>query len=111
MAINPEGIPFATAPKEHVILGCKEGVNCEEIIDAQGLYLSPGVIDIHIHGAGGKDVMEGTKEAIEVIGLAIAKHGTISFCPTTMTMDASISNFYRMIDGYEELITTITLAP
>lgn len=57
-------------------------------IDAQGLYLSPGFIDIHIHGAGGRDVMEGSYEAINDISKVIAKKGITSFVPTTMTLEA-----------------------
>jgi N-acetylglucosamine-6-phosphate deacetylase len=55
------------------------------IIDAKGLYLSPGFIDIHIHGAGGYDTMDGTYEALNAISKTIVKHGTTSFLPTTMT--------------------------
>ncbi|WP_040210646.1 N-acetylglucosamine-6-phosphate deacetylase [Clostridium polynesiense] len=57
------------------------------VIDAEGAYLSPGFIDVHIHGAGGRDTMEGSYEALNVIAKAIAKHGTTSFLPTTMTVD------------------------
>lgn len=57
----------------------------EEVVDAQGMYLSPGFIDIHIHGAGGRDIMEGSEEAVNVVAKAIAAHGTTSFVPTTMT--------------------------
>lgn len=60
----------------------------EEVVDAQGMYLSPGFIDIHIHGAGGRDIMEGSEEAVNVVAKAIAAHGTTSFVPTTMTEDA-----------------------
>lgn len=55
------------------------------VLDAQELYLSPGFIDVHIHGAGGYDTMDGTYEAINGISKAIVKHGTTSFLPTTMT--------------------------
>lgn len=58
----------------------------ETIIDGSGLYLSPGFIDVHIHGAGGYDTMNGTYEAINEIAKVIAKHGTTSFTPTTMTV-------------------------
>ncbi len=58
----------------------------EEVIDAKGLYLSPGFIDVHIHGANGCDTMDGTIEALTGMATAIVKHGTTSFVPTTMTM-------------------------
>ncbi len=58
----------------------------EPLIDGEGLYLSPGFIDIHIHGAAGADTMDGTYDAINTISKAVAKHGTTSFLPTTMTM-------------------------
>ncbi len=57
-----------------------------EIIDGSGLYLSPGFIDVHIHGAGGFDTMDGTVDAINCISETIVKHGTTSFTPTTMTV-------------------------
>lgn len=60
--------------------------NDEDVIDANGLYLSPGFIDVHIHGAGGHDTMDGTFEAINEISKVIVKHGTTSFTPTTMTV-------------------------
>ena len=57
-----------------------------DIIDGSGLYLSPGFIDVHIHGAGGYDTMDGTFDAINEISKTIVKHGTTSFTPTTMTV-------------------------
>ena len=56
------------------------------IIDGEGLYLSPGFIDVHIHGAGGYDTMDGSYNAINEIAKTIVKHGTTSFLPTTMTV-------------------------
>ncbi|MGL4453896.1 MAG: N-acetylglucosamine-6-phosphate deacetylase [Sarcina sp.] len=63
-------------------------VTDEEIIDAQGLYLAPGFIDVHIHGAGGHDTMDGTLEAINEIAKVIVQRGTTSFTPTTMTVSS-----------------------
>lgn len=63
-------------------------VNDTTIIDCKGLFVSPGFIDIHIHGAGGHDTMDGTFEAINEISKTICKYGTTSFTPTTMTMSA-----------------------
>ncbi|MGL4990631.1 MAG: N-acetylglucosamine-6-phosphate deacetylase [Sarcina sp.] len=63
-------------------------VSNEEILDANGLYLAPGFIDVHIHGAGGHDTMDGTLEAINEIAKVIVQRGTTSFTPTTMTVSA-----------------------
>ncbi|MGL5821411.1 MAG: N-acetylglucosamine-6-phosphate deacetylase [Sarcina sp.] len=65
-----------------------ENLNCDEVIDAKGLYLAPGFIDVHIHGAGGHDTMDGTIDAINSIAKVIVTRGTTSFTPTTMTMSA-----------------------
>ena len=59
-----------------------------EVIDAEGGYLSPGMIDIHIHGGGGFDTMDATAEALNEISKVLALHGVTSFLPTTMTMAA-----------------------
>ena len=58
----------------------------EEIVDAKGMYLSPGFIDIHLHGAGGYDTMDGNTQALDGIAKVIVKHGTTAFLPTTMTV-------------------------
>jgi len=47
--------------------------------------LAPGFIDIHVHGAGGHDVMEGTREALARIGQTLLKHGTTAYLATTVT--------------------------
>lgn len=66
--------------------------NDSHVIDGKGLYLAPGFIDVHIHGAGGFDTMDATKEAINTIAKTVVKHGTTSFCPTTMTMPVEAIN-------------------
>ena len=63
-------------------------INLQNAIDCKGLYVSPGFVDVHIHGAGGHDTMNGTFEAINEISKTICKYGTTSFTPTTMTMSA-----------------------
>jgi N-acetylglucosamine-6-phosphate deacetylase len=56
-------------------------------IDANGKYISPGFIDIHIHGGGGHDFMDGTTEAFLKIAELHAKHGTTAMLPTTLTCE------------------------
>jgi N-acetylglucosamine-6-phosphate deacetylase len=54
-------------------------------INAGGRTVVPGFVDVHIHGAGGHDVMEGTREALEIITATAAAHGTTSLVATTVT--------------------------
>lgn len=56
-----------------------------EEIDARGLYVLPGFIDLHIHGGGGHDVMEKSFGALNEISKTLAKEGVTSFLPTTVT--------------------------
>ncbi|MFC5282940.1 N-acetylglucosamine-6-phosphate deacetylase [Pedobacter alpinus] len=56
-----------------------------QIIDAKGNYISPGFIDIHIHGGGGHDFMDGTEEAYLKIAEIHATYGTTAMAPTTLT--------------------------
>ena len=61
-----------------------------EIIDANGGYVSPGLIDLHIHGYLGCDVCDGTVESIRTISEGIVKNGVVGYLPTTMTVDMSV---------------------
>jgi len=77
-------------------------VNDDVVIDGGGLYLSPGFIDIHIHGAGGFDTMDGTYDAINNISKTIITHGTTSFLPTTMT--CSDTDIKKAVEAITEAI-------
>jgi len=53
--------------------------------DMEGDLLIPGLIDTHVHGAGGCDVMDGTAESLQTLAEALLKEGTTAFLPTTMS--------------------------
>lgn len=55
------------------------------VINAKGKYISPGFIDIHVHGGGGHDFMDATKEAFLKIAETHARFGTTAMLPTTLT--------------------------
>ena len=53
-----------------------------EIIDAKGCYVVPGGIDLHTHGGGGRDFIEGSEDAFRAAVNAHMKHGTTTLYPT-----------------------------
>jgi len=66
------------------------------VVDAAGHYVSPGFIDLHVHGGGGHDFMDGTEEAFHGIARLHARHGTTAMAPTTLSAEK------------EDLLTTLT---
>jgi N-acetylglucosamine-6-phosphate deacetylase len=73
-------------------------------IDARGKYVSPGFIDIHVHGGGGHDFMDNTLEAFFEIAKLHAQHGTTSMCPTTLTSE--VEDLYQTLDIYDQASKT-----
>ncbi len=61
-----------------------------QIIDANGGYVAPGLIDIHIHGYLGKDVCDGEEESIRTISKGLLQNGVTAYLPTTMTVDMKV---------------------
>jgi len=77
-----DGVIEAIGPRSGLTLpnGAKE-------VSAMEKIAAPGFVDVHIHGAGGHDVMEGTVEALRTVAKTVAAHGTTSFVATTVTAD------------------------
>ena len=71
-------------------------------IAAAGQTAVPGFVDVHIHGAGGHDVMEGSEQAMAVVARTVARHGTTSFVATTVT--ASLEDTCRSVEGMARFI-------
>lgn len=72
------------------IVSPKDLPDAVEIIDAKGGYVSPGLIDIHIHGYLGKDVCDGEEESIRTISRGLLANGVTGYLPTTMTVDMKV---------------------
>ncbi len=73
------------APEENSVKN-NEGNSDGKILDASGLILIPGLVDIHFHGCRGADMCDGTTEALDVITAYEASVGVTSVCPATMTI-------------------------
>mgnify|MGYP002624450701 FL=1 len=57
-----------------------------EVIDAQDLFIIPGLVDIHFHGCAGYDFCDGTDEAFRAIYDYETSQGITTLCPATMTL-------------------------
>jgi N-acetylglucosamine-6-phosphate deacetylase len=69
-------------------------------IDAKGKYVSPGFIDIHVHGGGGHDFMDNSQESFIKAAEMHAKHGTTSMLPTTLAGD--MDELYEILSLYHQ---------
>lgn len=69
------------------------------VIDAAGKFVSAGFIDLHTHGAGGADFMDGTVEAYQTALETHAKHGTTLLYPTTLS--STTESLYEAVENYK----------
>jgi N-acetylglucosamine-6-phosphate deacetylase len=92
-----EGVIEAIGPRQ----GMSLPTDAKEV-DAKHLTAIPGFVDVHIHGAGGRDVMEGTSDAMSAVAGMLARHGTTSFVATTVT--ASPEDTCRSVEGIARYI-------
>jgi N-acetylglucosamine-6-phosphate deacetylase len=76
------------------------------VIDFGDAILAPGLIDIHVHGGAGHDVMEASDSSLAAVERLMAKHGVTSYCPTTVT--APIDDTLHALEGLGEAIKRAT---
>ena len=76
------------------------------VVDFPGAVLAPGLVDIHIHGGAGYDVMQADVEALPAIARQLARCGVTSYFPTTVTapLDATlkaVENLAKAVESAE----------
>jgi N-acetylglucosamine-6-phosphate deacetylase len=68
-------------------------------LDAGGRRVIPGLIDLHIHGAGGADLLDGTPDALRIISSTLARHGVTGFLGTTVMRPAERNRHLPVAGG------------
>jgi len=83
----------------------------EEVIDLNGNYLAPGFIDLHVHGALGRDTMEGHVESLAQIAKFHLAGGTTAMAPLAGFASAFASTFalvlFELLADFSRLMTGI----
>lgn len=81
----------------------------DRVVDAEGHYVTPGFIDIHVHGGGGFDIMSGSPEAIAGLARLHLSHGTTTMLPTTTT--GTREDLLSVVDAFNTLEREKTTRP
>ncbi len=77
---------------------------CDEICDYQGAFIAPGFIDIHVHGGGGSDFLDGTRHDFLTVAAMHASHGTAVMLPTTLCCPDG--ELFKFFDIYRSVVDT-----
>ncbi len=102
-----EGRIAAIHPPTPKLRRTGERVRENEIVDLDGNYLAPGFIDLHVHGAFGRDTMEASAEAFRSICDFHVSGGTTSLLLTTAT--APLNEIVKVLQAVRDFRSTITL--
>src|SRR5579872_2994004 len=85
--------------------GCE--VEGARAVDAGGMYIAPGFIDMHVHGGGGYDFMDGSVEAFLRAAETHARYGTTAMLPTTLT--STKEALFGVLEQYKEAVEQNTM--
>ena len=94
-----DGLSLRVADGKIAEIGPEVRGHDKKVIDLEGNFLAPGFIDLHLHGAVGRDTMEGTAEAFRAICAYHAGGGTTSLLLTTVT--APIAEIVRVVEAID----------
>ncbi len=78
-----------------------------KVIDAKGNYIMPGFVEIHAHGGGGADFMDGSADAFETVAKTHRKSGTTTILPTTVA--ASYESLLKVFETYRKVSDSKTI--
>lgn len=80
--------------------GREEGTE-DEVVDATGLKVIPGLVDVHSHGAFGHDFSDGDTEGLRAVLRYEKQHGITGYCPTSMTLgkERLMSIFHTAVEA------------
>ncbi len=70
--------------------GCEADAGGDEVVDASGCYVIPGLVDLHFHGSAGADISDGDLAGLHKMGAYEASHGVTAMCPATMTLPEDV---------------------
>ncbi|MGB8887101.1 MAG: N-acetylglucosamine-6-phosphate deacetylase [Candidatus Korobacteraceae bacterium] len=98
--VMEDGIISALGPRENISLPANA-----RTVDFGDSILTPGMIDIHVHGGAGHDVMEASSDSLAAIEHLMFRHGVTSYCPTTVTapMDETLKALAEMAKAMADL--------
>jgi len=71
-------------------------------LDIDGKIIAPGLIDVHIQGAGGADILDGTEDALQTISKTLTRVGTTSFLGTTVVKPQENNKHLKLANNYIE---------
>ena len=85
-----------------VNIKCDTSTPCDQIIDVKGNYLLAGFVDVHLHGGGGADFMDGDVDSMQLAAKTHLEHGTTTLFPTTMS--ATWDEIENTVQVYKDFV-------